>query len=42
MAEEPKGVPLSELSLQQLGELQKNCEQELNFFQESFNALKVC
>ncbi|CAL2037179.1 CBN-PFD-5 protein [Caenorhabditis brenneri] len=40
MAEEPKGVPLSELSLQQLGELQKNCEQELTFFQESFQALK--
>uniref|UniRef100_A0A8R1E0H1 Prefoldin subunit 5 n=2 Tax=Caenorhabditis japonica TaxID=281687 RepID=A0A8R1E0H1_CAEJA len=40
MAEEPRGVPLTDLSIQQLSELQKNCEQELNFFQESFGALK--
>lgn len=41
MADEPKAVPLNELSIQQLSELQKNCEQELTFFQDSFNALKV-
>ncbi|CAI2347702.1 unnamed protein product [Caenorhabditis sp. 36 PRJEB53466] len=40
MAEEQRGVPLTELSVQQLSELQKNCEHELNFFQESSGALK--
>ncbi|CAD6188337.1 unnamed protein product [Caenorhabditis auriculariae] len=40
-ADGPKGVPLNELGIEQLSQLQKNIEQELAFFQESANTLKV-
>lgn len=35
------GIPISELGVEQISALQRQVEQELTFFQESANQLKV-
>ncbi|EPB66614.1 hypothetical protein ANCCEY_14293 [Ancylostoma ceylanicum] len=37
----PSGVPIAELDIEQISALQRQVEQELGFFQESANQLKV-
>ncbi|CAI5446262.1 unnamed protein product [Caenorhabditis angaria] len=41
MADESKGVPISELGIEQINQLQKQVEQEMQFFQESLQTLKM-